>query len=120
MFRAGIAFVVLLSLFFASAFLDAIPLSAARPPENLQTIEDFQAWKGSTIKGKGTFVNKGVTYTVMLAPAGRYLASGPAAYLFDGEGQFVDWTKDMGDFYTVSNRFDLTSGDVKDITREKP
>ena len=70
--------------------------------------------------GKGTFETSGVTYTVILAPAGRFLASGPSAYLFDGKGQFVDWTADMGDFYTVRNRFDLTSGHVKDIKREKP
>ena len=70
--------------------------------------------------GRGTFESAGVTYTVMLAPAGRYLASGPSAYLFDGTGQFVDWTADMGDFYTVKNGFDLTSGHVKNVTREKP
>ena len=56
----------------------------------------------------------------MLAPAGRYLASGPSAYLFDEKGKFVDWTADMGDYYTVTKRFDLTSGNVKNITHEKP
>ena len=70
--------------------------------------------------GKGTFESSGVTYTVMLGPAGRYVASGPSAYLFNEQGQFVDWTADMGDFYTVKNRFDLTSGHVKNIKREKP
>ena len=70
--------------------------------------------------GKGTFESSGKTYTVMLAPAGRYLASGPSAYLFDEQGQFVDWTADMGDFYTVKNRFDLTSGNVKIFMHEKP
>ena len=70
--------------------------------------------------GKGTFESAGVAYTVMLAPAGRYLASGPSAYLFDEHEQFVDWTADMGDFYTVKNNFDLTSGHVKNIKHEKP
>ena len=70
--------------------------------------------------GKGTFESSGVTYTVMLAPAGRYLASGPSAYLFDDKGQFVDWTADMGDFHTIKNHFDLTSGHVKNIKHEKP
>jgi hypothetical protein len=40
--------------------------------------------------------------------------------LFDERGQFVDWTADMGDFDTVKNHFDLTSGHVKNITLEKP
>ena len=69
--------------------------------------------------GEGLFESAGVTYTVMLAPAGRYLASGPSAYLFDELGQFADWTADMGDFYTAKNHFDLTSGHVKNIKLEK-
>lgn len=69
---------------------------------------------------KGTFENAGVTYTVMLGPAGRYLASGPSAYLFDQHGQFVDWTPDMGDVSTTKNGFDLTSGRVRNIKYESP
>jgi len=97
-----------------------VPLATARPPKNLKTVEDFQAWKRGAIIGKGTFERSGVTYTVMLAPAGRYLASGPSAYLFDKNGHFVDWTADMGDFYTVKNYYNLTSGNVKNIEYEKP
>lgn len=96
-------------------YRDLALLSAARPPKNLKTIQDFQAWKGESIMGKGTFENSGTNYTVFLAPAGRTLPSGPSAYLFDQNGQFVDWTKDMGDFHTVTNRFDLTSGRVKRV-----
>jgi hypothetical protein len=86
----------------------------------MKTIEDFQIWKAGAIMGKGTFESAGVTYTVMLAPAGRYLSSGPSAYLFDEKGQFVDWTADMGDYYTVKNHFNLKSGHVKNIAHEKP
>ena len=43
-----------------------------------------------------------------LSPAGRFGASGPSAYLFNGKGDFVDWTADMGDFYTVHSNFNLT------------
>jgi hypothetical protein len=100
--------------------LDQIPLSAARPPENLKTIEDFRAWKGGAAMGKGVYESSGVTYTVMLAPAGRYLPSGPSAYLFDQKGQFIDWTADMGDYYTVKNHFNLTSGNVKQIEIKTP
>jgi hypothetical protein len=93
-------------------------MSSARPPANIKTIEDFQGWKKGSIMGKGVYENAGKTYTVMLAPAGRYLPSGPSAYLFDDKGQFVDWTADMGDYYTVKNGFNLTSGHVTNITHE--
>lgn len=120
LFRIGIILVVPFGLLVGSLLVDQIPLSAARPPKKLKTIEDFQAWKRGAIKGRGTFESSGVAYTVMLAPAGRYLASGPSAYLFDAHGQFVDWTADMGDSYTVKNRFDLRGGHVKNIEHEKP
>jgi hypothetical protein len=111
---------IVLGLFFGLVLLDRIPLSAARPPKSLKTIEDLQVWKEGDVLGRGTFQSSGVTYTVMLGPAGRHLASGSSAYLFDQNGRFVDWTADMGDSYTVTNRFDLTSGNVKNITRKKP
>jgi hypothetical protein len=65
---------VLFSLLIGSVLLDRIPLSAAKPPKDLRTIEEFRAWKGGTIQGKGEFEDSGVVYTVMMAPAGRYLA----------------------------------------------
>jgi len=119
-FRIGVIVAVPICLLGGCLLCDQIPLSAARPPKHLRTLEDFQAWKRGHIMGQGTFENGGVTYTVMLAPAGRYLASGPSAYLFDEHRQFVDWTADMGDFYTVKNGFHLTAGHVKNIKHEKP
>jgi hypothetical protein len=83
-------------------------------------MEDFLVWKKGAVTGRGTFETGGVTYTVMLGHPARSLASGPSAYLFDTNGKFVDWTADMGDFYTVKNHFDLTSGHVKNIIHEKP
>jgi hypothetical protein len=118
--RIGIIIAIPVFLLGGCLLVDEIPRSTARPPKSLKTIEDFQVWKAGKIMGEGTFQSSGVTYTVMLGPAGRYLASGPSAYLFDEKGRFVDWTADMGDFYTVRNGFDLTSGNVKDITRKKP
>ena len=99
--------------------IEQIPMAMARPPADLETIGDFRTWKGGKIMGQATFESAGETYTVMLGPAGRFLASGPSAYLFDARGRFVDWTADMGDFYTVKKRFDLTSGHVKNINRER-
>ena len=100
--------------------MDQISMASARPPKTIKTIEDFRTWKGGSNIREGTFENSGVKYTVMLAPAGRYLASGPSAYMFNEQGQFVDWTPDTGDSYTVKNRFDLASGHVRNITRNRP
>ena len=118
--RVLIGLGAILALLFGRILIDRSLMSAARPPENLQTLEEFKAWKQGEIHGQGTFQHSGVTYTVLLAPAGRILCSGPSAYLFDEEGRFVDWTSDMGDFYTVKNRFELMGGNVKNITHEKP
>jgi hypothetical protein len=117
--RIGIILAVPVVLLGGCLSVDLIMISAARPSKTLKTIQDFQEWKGGSIMGKGIYENSGTTYTVVLAPAGRTLASGPSAYLFDQNGQFVDWTSDMGDFYTVKNQFDLTSGHVKNIVRKK-
>jgi len=118
-FRIGIILFVPAALLGGCLLVDQIPMSAARPPKTIKTIEDFRIWKQGAIMGNGTYENGGVNYTVMIAPAGRYLPSGPSAYLFDEKGQFVDWTADMGDYYTVKNHFNLTSGNVKKIEREK-
>ena len=119
MFRIGIILSVPIFLLGGCIVLDCFTMSKARPPKTLKTIEDFKAWKHDSIMGQGAFETGGVTYTVMLAPAGRSIASGPSAYLFDEKGNFVDWTGDMGDYYTVKNHFDLTSGHVKNVTYKK-
>ncbi|HEX5219045.1 MAG TPA: hypothetical protein VFZ59_05710 [Verrucomicrobiae bacterium] len=99
---------------------DARTISRAKPPASVRTIEAFLAWKKEDVTGQGTFETGGVTYTVVLGRPARSLASGPSAYLFDTNGQFVDWTADMGDFYTVVHRFNLTGGHVKNIKRNAP
>jgi hypothetical protein len=97
---------------------DAILLSRARPPRGITTLADFNSWKGEAILGHGTFEHGGTNYTVMLGPAGRTLASGPSAYVFDSDGQFVDWTSDMGDFRTRARKFDLGGGALKNVQRK--
>src|SRR5690348_13846764 len=93
-FWLGVIVAIPVCLLGGCILLDQIPMSVARPTKDLRTIEEFRAWKGGAIMGKGIFESSGVTYTVMLAPAGRYLPSGPSAYLFDAKGQFIDWTAD--------------------------
>jgi hypothetical protein len=118
--RIGAILGVLLVLFGGCISADLIVLSRARPPGDLKTIQDFQIWKGDALLGERTYENSGTNYTVMLAPAGRTFASGPSAYLFSQDGDFVDWTSDMGDFKTRKYGFDLTGGRVKRVQQEKP
>ena len=115
----GVIITVPLLLLAGCILVDHIPMSKARPPESIKTIQDFENWKGAEIKGTGTFHTASAAYTVILAPAGRYVPSGPSAYLFDDRGQFVDWTADMGDISTVKNGFNL-SGGVKNFVRKQP
>ena len=110
--RLGVILGVPVVLLGGCRLVDQIPMGPARPPEHLGRLAEFLEWKQGAVKGMGTYESGGVTYTVMLGPAGRYLASGPSAYLFDKDGKFVDWTADMGDLYTVRNGFNLTGGGV--------
>ncbi len=105
-------------LLIGSILLDQIPMRAARPPAQLITIEDFEIWKRKELIATATLEDQGIRYTVLLGPAGRYLASGPSAYLFDERGHFVDWTADMGDLATVKKRIYLNGGRLQNYKRE--
>jgi len=118
--RVGLVFLVLVAVPAGCFVLDSISISKAKPPESVRTIEDLKAWKKGEIRGRGIFVHGGVAYTVMLGRGARSMASGPSAYLFDTNGEFVDWTADMGDFYTVKYHFNLTGGNVVNIERQEP
>jgi hypothetical protein len=106
---------------FIGGYISAnlIALRSARPPSNLKTISEFEIWKRDYLMGTGQYENSGTNYTVLFAPAGRLLASGPSAYLFDRSGNFVDWTSDMGDLKTQMHQFDLTSDKVKRVELRK-
>jgi hypothetical protein len=120
LFRIGIVALVPIALLGSCVALDVLTMARARPPASVRTMEDFLVWKKGAVRGRGTFETGGAAYTVMLGRPARSLASGPSAYLFDTNGQFVDWTADMGDSYTVKRGFDLTSGRVKNITHARP
>jgi hypothetical protein len=113
--RITIALIACDIIVFLVIFADSIPLKKATPPQSMSTVEEFRKWKGSEIMDEGTYANNGTTYKVYLVPAGRYLASGPSAYLFTQNGDFVDWSADCGDYFTVKQNFDLTSGNIKPI-----
>ena len=106
-----LAFIVL----FSFLLVDHLPSlwNDISPPPNLATIDEFREWKAGGIRAEGTFEIEGRTYMVIVGESGAFLASGPAAYVFDSGGLFVDWTRDMGDVYTEKHGFDLTSGNMK-------
>lgn len=120
LFKIGMMLLIPLSLPGVWFALETRTISPAIPPAAVRTMDEFLDWKKGSVKGRGTFESGGVTYTVILGPPARYLASGPSAYLFDPTGNLVDWTADMGDLYTVTHGFDLTSGQVKNIKRDEP
>lgn len=109
----GAVFLVPLVFFAVHLTVDLMMVRSTRPPASVKTIADFQAWKGKKVMGRRTYETGGTNYIVMLAPAGRTLASGPSAYLFNQNSNFVDWTSDMGDFKTRKFGFDLSGGRVK-------
>lgn len=120
--QGGIALFVIAfvgaGLFFASLWLDTIYMRKATPPASMKTLADFQAWKGKELISTGTYTDKetGQVFKVMLAPAGRFMASGPSVYLFDRNDRFFDWMPDSGDLHTEKNGYDLSGG----IPRQTP
>jgi hypothetical protein len=113
-----LAFLLLIGFFL----VDHLPSlwNEISPPADLTTIDDFREWRADKTSAEGTYENGGKTYTVMLGDSGAFLASGPAAYVFDPDGTFVDWARDMGDVYTEKHGFNLTSGNVKLPKTSKP
>jgi len=114
----GLAFFLL----FGFVFIDHLPSlwNDISPPADIATIDEFREWKVDGIRAEGIYENGGKTYTVILGESGAFLSSGPAAYVFDSDGTFVDWTRDMGDVYTEKHGFNLTSGNVRLAKSNKP
>ena len=109
-----------LVVFASCVAYDRAFMARARPPEGLATLEQFRRWKGAAVIRQGTFESAGRTYTVMMGPAGRSLPSGPAAYLFDEQGRFIDWSSDIGDAPSYRLHFDLGGGRVRSVTHGEP
>src|SRR2546422_5787824 len=84
--------------------LDQIPHSRATPPKTVTDVSSCLAWLKKPM-GAYRITSDGVVYYQVTAPAGRYLASGPAGYTFDSHGQFIGWSSDIGDFKTPPQVF---------------
>jgi hypothetical protein len=90
------------------------------PPSNIANLDDFREWRKDQVVAEGIFKTERETYTVVLGDSAAFFASGPAAYVFDSSGSFVDWTRDMGDISTEKLGFDLTGDHVTFQKTSKP
>ena len=71
----------------------------AKPPRGMTNLQTFFEWKPMPMSAWRITIGNSVYYQ-LTGPAGRSLPSGPAAYAFDANGQFIGWTADSGDFFT--------------------
>lgn len=76
--------------------VDQISGAKARPPKSVVDIRSCVAWLQRPLGAYRVTVN-GKIYYQITGPAGRFLASGPAAYTFDEKGHYVGWCADMGE-----------------------
>lgn len=67
------------------------------PPRTLKTISDFKKWKPQYTNVTMVTV-RGATYYKIHGGIARLLPSDVAVYSFDGHGNFIGWTIDIGDY----------------------
>lgn len=120
LFRTTVILLVLVSFVTGCIVYDGITVSRLRPPDDLQTLDDFLAWRPDGFVGRGKLEFGGDTYTVILSRRRRFLAFGSPVYLFDTNRQFFDWTSDMGDAYTDKRRLNLSSAHIRDFHPVEP
>lgn len=72
-----------------------------KPPTGMATLEDFRRWQPEREEAVRIDSN-GVIYYLVRGEKGRTLASGPAGYLFDARGNFVGWSRDLGDDHQIA------------------
>jgi hypothetical protein len=68
----------------------------AVPPSRVQTFDDFLSWQPEIRACREVDV-RGITYFHVIGPIARTLNSGGALYVFDTGGNYVGWSKDVGD-----------------------
>jgi hypothetical protein len=93
----------------------------ASPPRAVRTLSDFLAWH----PGPGEVFRvtvRGSTYYLLGGDEVYPLNSGPSAYTFDANGNYVDWTPDSGDVLhpaiTLTGRAPHERTTIEDIEKE--
>lgn len=100
----GIAALAVLSL----QWFDRESLHRITPPPELRTLEDFRRWQPARREAT-RIIGNGMTYYLVYGERGRTLASGPAGYLFDSGGNFIGWSRDLGDDHHLTITFDSSA-----------
>ena len=97
------------SYFVGFSFIHAT-LQSTRPPANVTTFEAWQEWHGTPYVAILVTLGNGQTYLVVLGHSSDPMRSGPPAYVFDRGGRLVDWSRDVGDDPTFSEKWPGTNG----------
>lgn len=95
---------VLLLLFGTILAYDIVSLRQARPPEHVRTLKSFLEWRPGPHPALVRHI-AGDKHLVVFAALHGFLASGPAAYVFDASGRLVDWAGDSGDDNTFQQKW---------------
>jgi len=96
----------------------------ATPPASVNDMRSFWAWYQHPDTNAIRLTDGTNIYYRVTGPAGRFLASGRAAYTFDAQGKFIGWTPDVGDVGTpglhlsrTTKRERISLDDVKRILK---
>jgi len=89
-------------------------------PRGIGTLRDYIAWRPES-KCVAMTDSQGREYVIAYGPfAGVLLASGPSAYVFDDEGQFTEWSSDIGDSPRFDKKWSAQRGyDGRPLSREE-
>ncbi|MCZ6690604.1 MAG: hypothetical protein O7H41_13490 [Planctomycetota bacterium] len=90
------------------------------PPNAVKTLDQFLEWRPRTTAFHKIQIKDGSEFVFARGPSVMpgMLASGPAIYLFDESGRFVDWTGDSGDIPYV-NGFVMPNISIPNIITRK-
>ena len=76
-------------------------------PRGIETLRDYAAWRSAS-KVFAVEQKDGRAYAIAYGPiaiGAIFLGSGPAVYVFDDQGRFVEWSPDSGDDSTFQSKW---------------
>ena len=94
----------------------------ATPPESVKTLKSYLEWRPET-KTIFKIENDGNIYYFCLGEQGPMPASGPSAYCFDSESNFLGWSADIGDLrgtlpqQAYEKRYNWTELKVEEVSK---
>ena len=101
---AGKVVLALVGLFLLTLLPEPYLHARAKPPAQVTNAVAFLEWKPTPMTVSRLTAGSNI-YWQVTGPAGRFMASGPSAYSFDGNGKLIGWTPDMGDVFQPRELF---------------